>query len=448
MKILVHTDEGDSNGLLGRFKEEGHNVFLYSKNKNKMLDGVVEKVESMSAGIKERPDFVLFDGVEDGEFADKLRDSGINVFGAGKLADDLEMDRAFGAKFMEDHGILVPTTENFKSIDDAIKFVKKNPAGYVIKMDSINAPKASSFVAKDDKEILDYLTHLKEKKIVKDGESFILQEFVKGVEVDTEVLYSHGRPVPPFNNDFETKRFLPGDLGPNSGCETSVLFAHRSDVESQILMKTHKKIFKTMEKEGFTCVLGFNAIVSDKDHQPYGLEWTARMGYSSIYAMCAMCGDADLGEMFYGLATGEIDKLPIKYRWGTSLRATAPPYPFEFPDDKSVEKKIYGQLEGEKIVYKKSPNIWLSDYYKNDEGNMVISGDGGVVAECTGQGTSLPSAWKISQKVFDDLNFPNKQSRYIDGIESATKRIKQLRAWGYDMPSPDTSPSPQGVRVQ
>lgn len=401
-----------------------------------MMAGVVTKVRSMADGLKESPDLVLFDGVGEGALADKLIGLGWNVFGAHKICDEIELDRKFGIDFMEKNGIRVPPTMNFTGVDAAIKHVEKNPKGYVIKMDSEEATKDSSFVAKDAEKMLNYLNHLKDKKLVKDGESFVLQDFVKGVEVDTEVLFSKGRPVMPYNNDFETKKFLAGDLGPNTGCQTSVLFGHTSG-NSMMVEKTISKVFKAMEKAKYTCVLGFNSIVSEKDHEPYGLEWTARMGYSSIYAMCAMCADADLGEMFLGLATGKIDELPMRFRWGTSILASAPPFPLQVPDDDKIQEKLYGKSRGEKIVYKDGPHVWLQDYMKNEEGEDVIAGDDGCIAELTGAADSLPKAWKMSQKGFDDMDFPNKQGRYTDGIESATKRVNQLREWGYDMPSPN-----------
>jgi phosphoribosylamine---glycine ligase len=410
-----------------------------------MLENIVTKVKTVDEGIRKKPDFVLFDSVAQGKLADKLRKEGWNVFGAHALADKLELDRKFGADFMEEHGIKIPHTTSFTKIADAIAYVKDKPSGYVIKMDAEDAAKASSYVGKTADDIAAYLDHLKEKNLVPNGASFILQEFVKGVEVDTEVWFSNGKPVPPFNNDFETKKFMPGDLGPNTGCESSVILAHSSE-ESMILQKTVQKVFKTMEKEKWTCVLGFNAIVSEKDQEPYGLEWTARMGYSSVYAMCAMC-DGNLGEMFYGLASGKIKELPITKRWGTSLRASSPPYPLEFPEDPKVEEAVYKPLDGQKVFFKKDKNLWLGNVKKNEEGEFVMSGDGGIVAECSGAADSLPRAWKTSQKVFDDLKFPNKQGRYIDGIESATKRVNQLREWGYDMPTPN-GPAPVSVTME
>jgi phosphoribosylamine---glycine ligase len=435
MKILIHSDEGDVNGLVLPFQEEGHKVFVYQKHKNDALNGLCEKVGSMSEGIKERPDLIIFDGVGDGKFADSLISAGLPVFGAHKLADDLEIDRKFGADFMKKHGIKIPETTEFTSLDKAIKFVEGKPAGYVIKMDDPEASKASSYVGKTPEDILEYLKHLKETGEVKDGESFILQEFVKGVEVSTECWFSNGKPIPPFNNDFETKRFFPGDLGENTGCETSVLFKHTG--ESLIVKKTMKKVFKALEEMGYTGILDINCIVSEKDHEPYGLEWTARMGYSSIYAACAMVGEG-LGEMFLRLATGDIDKIPFKNLWGTSLRANSPPYPLQVPDNLKIERELYSKLSGQKIFYKKSKNLYFLDVMKGKkDGEMVIAGYDGCVVECTGEGSRLPKAWDISKKEFDGVKFPNKRGRYIDGIESATDRIKKLRSWGYDMPSPD-----------
>jgi hypothetical protein len=48
-------------------------------------------------------------------------------------------------------------------------------------------------------------------------------------------------------------------------------------------------------------------------------------------------------------------------------------------------------------------------------------------------------AWRASQKVFEEIEVPNKGGRLTDGVEDAWKRILKLRNWGFgDIPSPSS----------
>lgn len=436
MKILIHSKNGDSNALAMRFMKEGHKVQMFNEIActRASMEGMVEHVSSMSAGMKEKPDFVLFDREGDGDLAARLIKAGVPVVGGHPLADKIELDRDFGIKTMEDAGIRVPKTTNFTTLSEAVSFVRKNPNAYAMKLDG-NKGAASSYVSKDDKDMIEYMTYLGESGLVKPGSKFILQEKVDGTEVSTEVWFAKGKPVLPYNTTFETKKFMPGDLGPNTGCETSVVCPY-PDGAGKMVKKTIAKIFPLIEKEGWSGPLDINCIVSDKDHEPYALEWTARLGYSAVYAWAAMIED-DLAEFFFRIATGKTDRIRVKHSWGTALRLTIPPYPFENPEKPELEQELFEETAGQWVKFpEESKHIWLLDVKKDEKKRHVTAGVDGTICECTGVGENLYAAWKGSQKVFDSVNVPNKQGRYIDGTESAWKRINKLISYGYDIPKP------------
>src|SRR5581483_10364453 len=54
------------------------------------------------------------------------------------------------------------------------------------------------------------------------GCSLIVQRRVKGIEVSTEGWWN-GKAWINFNHTFEEKRFMAGDLGPNTGCMGNVV---------------------------------------------------------------------------------------------------------------------------------------------------------------------------------------------------------------------------------
>lgn len=444
MKILIHSKSGDSAGLAHRFKKEGHEVAVYIKNPGARdsMDNMVNKVSSMVEGVRMKPDFILFDREGDGDLADRLRKSGLNVLGGSALADKMELERQYGIDLMQKSGIKTPETNYFKSVAEAQAFVKKKPNAYAIKLDG-NKGAATSYVAKDDKDMTEYLTYIQDCGMVDKSTRFVLQEVVKGVEISTEVWFAKGKPVLPYNGTLETKKFLPGDLGPNTGCETSAVFPYTSSAPKMV-ERTIKKIFPLMEKEGWSGPLDINCIVSEKDHEPYGLEWTVRLGYSAIYGLAAVI-EEDIAGFFYGIASGKMSRIPLRHSWGTSLRLSIPPYPYENPEDEELEARIFDPTAGARVQAEESKHLWLLEDVKKDaKGRLVTAGIDGTIAECTGVGDTLGKAWMGSQKVFKSVSVPNKQGRLIDGSERAYRDASRLKGWGYDVPSPTGGvPSPQ-----
>lgn len=439
MRILVVTKSCDSAGIVNRFVEEGHDVRVFHEDSEtrESMDGIVKKVPAIKEGLSFNPQLVLFDMVGMGEKADNLRAQGWNVFGASKFADDIELKREKGLEFAKKCGIRVPRSQELNNIDEAIYYVKANPDALVVKVDG-NLSAASSFVAKDVSEMVEYLNFLKESGQI-DGAKFILQQKLKGIEVSTEVWLSKGRPIRPYNQTFETKKLFPGDLGPATGCMSSAVYPLPGE-NPKFIEKTLKKAFPALLAASWTGPLDINCIVDEKTHEPYFLEWTSRLGYSAIYALLATF-ETNLGEFFYGVATGKVSHVPMAHTWGTALRVCIPPYPLEIQDEK-ISKYVYEEIAGQPVKTAKNRNIWLcEEVKKNEKGKYVTAGIDGVVAECTGQGRSLVEAWQASKKAFESIEVPNKFARLTDGINRAYRDAKQLKSWGYDVPDIDFIPT-------
>lgn len=433
MKILIHSSSGDSGGLAYMMKKEGADVWLYIKDpfSKRVMDGLIPQVDTLEAGLKQKPDFILFDLNGSGEKADQLRKDGWKVVGGSSLADKLEMDRAYGVSLAKQNGIKTPKTVEFKKIDEAIAYIKGNPKPLAIKVDN-NKSESSSYVAKDQKDMLDYISYQKEEGLM-NGDTFILQEVIKGAEVSTEVWFSNGDPCFPCNSTWETKKLLAGELGVRTGCETSAVCHYEGD-HSRLAEKTILKLKPLLKYSKWTGAVDVNCIVSEVDHEPYFLEWTPRLGYSAIYAYAAILG-MPLSEYFHRLTKG-VFSIPFKSAWGTSLKVHIPPYPFSHEDDR-ISREAYKPTEGIRINGKVDKDFVPIDVKKGRNTEFEAAGTMGIIGECLGRGKSLIEAWKGSKKIFEGLEIPNKGGRLTDGIEDAWKRIMKLRQWGYtDIPKP------------
>lgn len=442
MKILIHSASADSGGLAFMMMNEGAQVDLFIKDpfSRRVMDGIVNHVYSMEEGLKHKPDVVIFDMNGDGKLADKIRKDGFKVVGGSEMADKLEMDRAYGAKVAKQYGIACPKTVEFKNIAEAIVYIKKTNKPLAIKVDN-NKSEASSYVAKDQEDMLNYINYQKEEGLM-DGATFILQEVIRGSEVSTEVWFSNGSPCYPSNSTWETKKLLAGELGVRTGCETS-LVCHYEGHKSKLADETVLKIGPLLKYAKYTGACDVNAIVSEEDHKPYFLEFTPRLGYSAIYAYAHLLG-MPISEFFYKVSRGTFE-IPFSAKWSTALKIHIPPYPFSHEDDR-ISRESYNPTEGIRIAGKISKDFIPIDVKKGKKTDFEAAGTMGIIGECLGKGNTAMEAWRKSQKVFDDLEVPNKGSRYTDGIEDAWKRITKLRSWGYDIPHPSSGQISPGVR--
>lgn len=437
MRILIHSQAGDIGGIAYQMVREGATVDLFVKDKfyRRAMDGLVPKVETIEEGLKNKPDFILFDLNGDGEKADQLRSAGYKVIGASKLADKLEMDRSYGGKVAAQYGLRVPRTTEFKDIQSAIAFVKTSKKPYAVKINN-NKSEASSYVSEDAEELVDYLTYAQEEGTISPSDTFILQEVIHGAEISTEIWFSDGAPLWPANSTLESKKFLAGELGQRTGCETSLVFHYRDD-QSRIVDKTIRKLLPLMKYSRWTGPMDVNCIVSEEDHEPYFLEFTPRLGYSAIYAFMAALG-MPISEFFGRLSRGPFS-VPFKTLWGSALKLSIPPYPVDIEDKKAAEE-TYGTTEGVRINGEYGKDFIGIDVMKGEKTELMAAGTSCIIGECLGRGSSLLEAWRASQRVFKSVDVPNKQGRYTDGAEDAWKRCLKLRQMGYsDVPAPSGS---------
>ena len=187
LKFLFVSLESLSGDLAWSVKKEGHEVRAYIKAKgdSDVYNGFIDKVERWEDHA-EWADVIVFDDVEFGEQAEKLRKKGKLVVGGSVYTDRLEIDREFGQAELKKYGVTVLPNWNFTNYEEAISFVRENPSRYVFKP-SGNTPSGGKGLlflgeeedGKDLIEILDQNKNVWQKK----APVFQLQKYVSGVEV-------------------------------------------------------------------------------------------------------------------------------------------------------------------------------------------------------------------------------------------------------------------------
>ena len=453
MKFLIVSENGDSAGVAIKLQREGHEVFMFFRNAaaRQTLKGIVPQVSSIRLGMQQGPDVVLFDMVGQGATADKLRESGWRVLGGGAWNDKLELDRKFSMKTMESLGIKSPRSYAFRNIRDAVDFVESHNKLLVLKPFD-NKSTQYTFVPKTQDQLIGFMRHIKEDRGV-DGR-MLLQEYVDGTEVSTEVWYALGKPVPYPNSTFETKKLMQGDVGPTTGCQTSTVFSYPKR-EPKIVQQSLKKLSLFLERIRYTGPLDINGIV--RKGKFWGLEFTPRFGYSAIYAWLRLLNEP-LGDLLLRIAQGDASPMKVKEGFGYSLRASIPPYPYQ-PEDKVLRRRIYQETKNQAVSGLSKVDqekVYFLDVYRS-HGALYTAGFDGVVAEVTGYGQSAYEAEEEAVGLFRKLELPQKQARLGDGARIAERRMFQLGNQKYEVPpfekpqvfvSAEVSVMPKGKEVR
>jgi phosphoribosylamine-glycine ligase len=314
-------------------------------------------------------------------------------------------------------GMNIPKYQKFKSFPKAIEFVTEKGGSWVFKPQNNQTP-AYTYVSTDTDDMVEMLEYF--KGVWKGRVEFILQEKIEGVEVSIEAWYLDGVPVPrTLNSTIEFKKFMDGDKGPNTGCMGSIVrFWKKSD--PKIYRLTLKKAESFLRRFKYNGPLDCNCIISEKDQKPYFLEWTARIGYSAVYALAEGL-NLEWGKFIADLANGEVPTLTPSYDWLGAVRISIPPYPNEKGVEGSANKPIRGVDDME--------HIWLLDA-KYEKDKLLTAGVDGVICEITGKAKTLSELGSVIYKRIGKLKIPDAQYR-TDIFTQGEKRIDKLREWKY-----------------
>jgi phosphoribosylamine--glycine ligase len=424
-KFLFVSLESLSGDLAWQLKKEGHEIKAYIKAKGDadVYNGFIEKIDNWES-YKDWADVIIFDDVEFGEIAEKLRKNNKSVIGGSVYTDALEMDRDFGQREMKKYGINILPQWQFSNYDEAIEFIEKNPERYVFKP-SGNVPssgKELSFLGQeeDGKDLLELLRQNKEVWRKK-APVFQLQKFVSGVEVAVGAFWNGKDFILPININFEHKRIYPGDIGPFAGEMGTLMFWSQPNY---LFKMTLEKMKPALIESGYIGYIDINCIVNGKGIYP--LEFTARFGYPTIQIQSEGIL-TPMGEFLYKLVSGESFELKTKRGFQVGVRILVPTYFVRSKDKETVE--IYHDLP---ILFKKPENldgIHIEDV-KVEDGVWRIAGTSGCLLVVTGSGATVNEARQQAYIRIKNIMVQNMFYRTDIGVKWNTDSDK-LQTWGY-----------------
>lgn len=363
---------------------------------------------------------IVIDDIGIGELGKFLRNSGFKVIGGSPLADKIEDDRDFATNLMKKF-MDVPETVSFDSFEAGIKFAKglQKDTRLIFKPNDSQAGKEYTYVSQNINDLVSAMTMFKSEWKWK--ESFQLQQFVKGIEVDfSAYLNAKGEYLPDsMFLYFENKKLMSGDIGAMTGGMIAVHFARElKGIFADILEK-----FKPyLVKDGYYGQISINAIVSEETKTPHFLEFCGRFGYPSFPIDITALEEKGktVHQLFSALAQGETPRLFATDKINVTCSVGVPPFPLHDGIDKQ---------KGVPVSWDKKYDRYFFPYYISHEEKkgMVVAGVDGWVLQVTCSDATLDGAVSM---LYDSYmpTLKLKNALYRDDLgKDAKKRIKSLR---------------------
>ena len=441
MKLLIVNmdDVGEGLPLAIRAAKAGHQVKIwYSKENHPTTGDGFRGVERVKNWLTEARWADLIVPTGNHEFMpkfDQLRKAGIKVFGPSEKSAGLEIDRAQGMQFFKAAGIATPASHEFRTLQEAERHVRKTGDRFVFKTLGDEEDKSLSYVSKSAADMVARLIRWQKLGMNPKG-PVMLQEVVEGIEFAVSRWMGSAGWVGPPNENFEFKKLLSGNCGPNCGESGTIMkyCAGASELFQQVLEPLEDGLLKL----GHMGDVDVNCIV-DEEGMAWPLEFTTRLGWPASNILWAShLGDPV--EWMLDACNGK-DTLQVSTKHASGIVVAQPDYPYSTLTKAEVEGiPIYGiTKDNEKYLSPQAVKVAPQPVMKGKE---VVEKDtwtttGDYLLVVTGMGKNVSQATTRAYDTVRELHIPN--MIYRDDVgEKLEDEIPKLQAaglaseWRYD----------------
>ena len=432
MNVLIISMDSVGEGLAFglRCAKAGHDVRIWFGKECSPDTGrgfsEVKRVDNWLTSAK-WADLVLPTGNHD--FLPKLemlKKAGVPIFGPSVASTKLEIKRAFGMEFFEKHGIECPAYQQFPNLAAAEAHVRKTGMRFVFKTLGDEDDKSLSYVSKTPADMVARLQRWQKLGMNPKG-PVMLQEVIEGVEVGVSRWMGSEGWVGPYNENFEHKKLLSGNCGPNCGeAGTVQKYVKRSALGEAVLAPLEEALVDM----GHLGDIDVNCIVDDKG-QAWPLEFTCRLGWPAFNIQVAT-HKGDPAEWMRDAIDGK-DTLQVIEKIACGIVLAQPDYPYsEKPHEEKTGLPIYGVTKAnESYLYPQSVmRAKLPDMVDGEIGeNEIWATTGDYLMVVTGTGRTVKQAATRAYDTVHELSCPDLM--YRDDIgEKLEDEIPKLQAHG------------------
>lgn len=424
MRVLFIEDEGGID-VSRRAMEHGHDVRVFTRqydDRNRPVGkGLIELVRDWRPWMRWADLIFLESNNSYMREMEGWRREGCLIIGGNDESASWEIERSKGMKVFEKAGIPTLPYREFRDYDSAIAYVKRHDRPFASKPCGKCDDKSLSYVAKSPEDLVYRLSSWKSKH-GKPPFPFILQDKAEGTEFAVGAWFGPGGFAEGWEENWEHKKLMAGDLGPNTGEMGTVL---RYVKTSRLAEKVLKPLEPQLERLGYIGNIDVNCII-DEEGQPWPLEFTMRFGWPTFTIQMTLF-EWDPIEFLFAFARGESTRGAYRLNdVAVGVIPVLPPFPatpknyedvigipiFEMADDFSFEEV----------------QAWRGD---KSGVHAEFATAGMIIGVACSTGETVRQASRKAYKELDQLKMPASPFWRVDIGDPLKKSLPRLQEFGF-----------------
>ena len=322
MKVLVVGNGAREHTIVWKLSQSPKVKELYTAPGNagtarisENLDIVANDIKSLAKAAQQKnldlvvvgPEVPLAEGI-----VDHFESLGIPIFGASKLAAEIESSKVFSKALMQKYNIPCAKSVSFSDYSQAKEYVQKQRLPIVIKADGLAAGKGVVVAGTMDEAMAALNDFMQEKKLGAAANQVLVEEFLSGKEMSF-FAFSDGITVLPMVSACDYKRVDDGDKGPNTGGMGSYSppVFNSPALEKRAMDTIMMPTIKAMAQEGrqYRGVL-YGGLMVNKENVKV-LEFNARFGDPETQVILPRL-KTDLLDIIMAVIKGKLSQIKIE----------------------------------------------------------------------------------------------------------------------------------------
>jgi phosphoribosylamine--glycine ligase len=356
------------------------------------------------------PEDPLVNGIHDFFLEDDVLKE-IPLIGPKKEGALLEGSKDFSKKFMLRHGIPTAKSKSFNASNfaESAQFLESLNPPYVLKADGLAAGKGVLIIKDLNDAKLELENMIFNSKFGKAGNTVVIEEFLKGIELSVFVL-TDGKSYKILPSAKDYKKVGVGDTGLNTGgmgAISPVPFANEAfikKVEEKIIKPTLDGLLEdNIDYRGFI----FIGLMNDNG-EPKVIEYNCRMGDPETEVVIPLI-DSDFLELLIGVSEQTLSEksFNVSHLIASTVVLVSGGYPEEY--EKNIEISNYNSTKDNLVFHS-------GTVFKNDK----LLTNGGRVFAITSFGNTIQEAVAKSIQKAEIISFEKKYYRSDIGKDLIT----------------------------
>jgi len=344
--------------------------------------------------------------------ADRLRASGVSVFGPSKAAAQIEADKWFAKEIMRHQAIPTADAHAFADASAAEEFVRARDEPVVIKATGLAKGKGVTLCYRTADALATIDLMMRQKAFGDAGKRIVIEELLAGAECSILALVDK-RTIYLMEPAQDHKSIDDGDTGPMTGGMGA--YSPTPVITSQMLTQIERDIFVPVVdgllREGIEYQGCLYAGLILTPNGPKVLEFNCRFGDPETQPLM-MRLQSDLLEAMLAVAEGRLDQVELRWdrRPALCVVATSKGYPGKY----STGVPITGIEQADSM-----PDVKVFHSGTRLAGNSLVT-DGGRVLGVTALGNTVAEARRRAYAALEKINFEGMHYRKDIGHQALT----------------------------